>query len=66
MGPFEGKDNGKTISLPIKMTKFTVAASKGDYNYGGTDNGITHLSLESFVVICEAPEIGVYVIVIGF
>ena len=66
MGPFEGKDSGKTMPLLIKMTKFIAAASKGDYNDGGRDNGFSDLTLESVRLSCGVPSIGVYLITIGF
>ena len=65
MGPFESKDSEKTFSLLIKMTKFIVAASKGDYNYDEVYNTIIDLTLKNFKMRCGVPDLGLYLITIG-
>ena len=65
LGPFSGSDNNKTLPLILTMTQFISAASKGDYGWSGTDNRITQLTLNSFRIECEAPDIGYYLLCIG-
>ncbi len=65
LGPFSGSDNGKTLPLILTMAQFISAATKGDYNWGGSDNRVADLTLSSFKVACAAPDIGLYLICIG-